>query len=379
MPGLSRWLSLACAPFALSVITLAAVAARPDPAAVPAAPPSAVASAPPAPVASRERDLVATPVPTVQPGRLTIASRAGPFVLPIAVSRDWTRRQAGVTRAVVVIPGWPRRDLRSGEHAAMLAGTAARGTLLVTPQFLTGTDVAAHHLSANTLRWSANGWPRGEPSLDAAGLGSFEVVDQIFRRLADRTVFPNLRTIVLAGHSAGGQLVQRYVAIGQGEAVLGGAPIHVRYVVANPASYLYLSDERPDAEGSFRPFDAASCPDFDDWTYGLRTGMPSYPARLATPEAIRARYLQRDVTYLLGTDDNDPHADGQDLSCAAEAQGATRHARGKAFYAYLHLLDPHTAQRLIEVPGVGHSSYRIYAAPCGMSALFDRPGCGAGG
>ncbi|WLE62115.1 hypothetical protein GIY62_32470 [Burkholderia plantarii] len=92
MPGLSRWLSLACAPFALSVITLAAVAARPDPAAVPAAPPSAAASAPPAPVASRERDLVATPVPTVQPGRLTIASRAGPFVLPIAVSRDWTRR-----------------------------------------------------------------------------------------------------------------------------------------------------------------------------------------------------------------------------------------------------------------------------------------------
>jgi hypothetical protein len=363
---LPRWLLLAWALSTLPAVTLAAV--------VPAAPPAAAS----APAAGHERDLVATPVPTIQPGRLTIASRAGPFVLPIAVSRDWTHRQEGVTRAVVVIPGWPRRDLRSGEHAAMLAGAAARDTLLVTPQFLTATDVAAHHLPANTLRWSANGWPRGEPSLDAAALGSFEVVDQIFRRLADRSVFPNLRTIVLAGHSAGGQFVQRYVAIGQGEAVLGGAPVHVRYVVANPASYLYLSDERPDAEGSFRPFDAASCPAFDHWTYGLRTGMPSYPARPATPEAIRARYLQRDVTYLLGTADNDPHADGQDLSCAAEAQGATRYARGKAFYAYLHLLDPHTAQRLIEVPGVGHSSYRIYAAPCGMSALFDRPGCGPG-
>ena len=71
-----------------------------------------------------ERELVNTPVPVVQKGRLDIETRSGDFELPIAVSRDWTKPQDDVTRAVIVIPGWPRRDLRSGEHAAEVAGAA---------------------------------------------------------------------------------------------------------------------------------------------------------------------------------------------------------------------------------------------------------------
>lgn len=56
-----------------------------------------------------ERELVNTPVPVVQKGRLDIETRSGDFELPIAVSRDWTKPQDDVTRAVIVIPGWPRR------------------------------------------------------------------------------------------------------------------------------------------------------------------------------------------------------------------------------------------------------------------------------
>ena len=326
-----------------------------------------------------EREVVDSPVPVVQGGRLAMSSPSGPVEMPIALSRDWTRPQADVTRAIVVIPGWPRRDLRSGEHAAQVAGTASEGTLVITPQFLTGKDVAAHRLPAGILRWRQNDWHQGRPSDDVAAISSFQVIDEIFRRLADRAILPNLDTIVLAGHSAGGQFVQRYAAVGHGEAALGGAPIHVRYVVANPSTYLYFTDERPDSSGAFVPFDARACPSFDRWNYGLRSGVPAYVAAQSSVAELEAAYLRRDVVYLLGTHDTLPDADGLDRSCGAEAQGPTRYARGQAFAAYVRTLDPHTPHRVLEARGVGHSSYRIYSSACGLAALFDKAGCGSGG
>ncbi|WP_157654464.1 alpha/beta hydrolase [Burkholderia ubonensis] len=326
----------------------------------------------------RERDVVNTPVPVVQYGRLNVAVQSGLAEVPIAVSRDWTQPQGDVTWAVVVIPGWPRRDLRSGEHAAEVAGAASLGAIIVTPQFLTARDIAAHNLPGTVLRWRENDWPQGKPSDDVAAVSSFKVIDAIFEHLANRAIFPSLQTIVLAGHSAGGQFVQRYAVLGRGDANLGGAPIHVRYVVANPATYLYLTDQRPDSGGAFVPFSAASCPTFNHWIYGLHAGVPPYSQPQAPDDELRARYLGRDVVYLLGTADDVPDADGMDHSCGAEAQGATCYRRGLAFNAYVHMLDPRTSQHVMEARGVGHSSYRIFSSVCGRAALFDASGCESG-
>ena len=43
-------------------------------------------------------------------------------------------------------------------------------------------------------------------------ISSFEVIDQIISHIAEPDLFPNLATIVVAGHSAGGQHVNRYAA-----------------------------------------------------------------------------------------------------------------------------------------------------------------------
>ena len=67
-----------------------------------------------------------------------------------------------------------------------------------------------------------------------------------------------MKTVIVAGHSGGRQLVQRYAVAGRGDGALVKAGIHVRYVVANPSSYVYFSPERPAGEG-FATFDAA-CP-----------------------------------------------------------------------------------------------------------------------
>ena len=104
---------------------------------------------------------VSTLVPVIQDKRHDVVTAKGPGAIPIHVSRDWTKPQPDVTRVVIVIHGWDRSDLKAGERAAAGAGAAADDALLITPQFPIQTDIDAHHLPADTLRWGANDWKVG--------------------------------------------------------------------------------------------------------------------------------------------------------------------------------------------------------------------------
>jgi hypothetical protein len=53
-------------------------------------------------------------------------------------------------------------------------------------------------------------WRSGGGEIGNDKLTSFDFMDEIIHRLARKNVFPNLKTIVVAGHSAGGQFVTRY-------------------------------------------------------------------------------------------------------------------------------------------------------------------------
>lgn len=320
------------------------------------------------------------PVKVVADGRLPVTTAAGSGDLALYVSRDWSRPQPGVTRAVIVIHGRLRNaDVyrASAEKALAAAGEAGQASILVVPQFLSETDAKAHGLPAETLRWGTTGWEGGADAKGPAPISAFAGLDAILARLSDRAVFPDLKTIVVAGHSGGGQVVQRYAILGQGEAAPIAAGIAVRYVVANPSTYAYFSPDRPDGKGGFGPFaGAAACPKFDRWKYGM-ADLPSY-AGAATPDALERAYVVRDVTYLLGTDDTDPNHPALDKTCMAEAQGPYRLARGEAYVQYLRLRHPDGfRQRLLLVRGVGHDGDRMLTSPCGLAALFDQAGCPA--
>ncbi|WP_047249595.1 hypothetical protein [Chromobacterium subtsugae] len=311
---------------------------------------------------------VLSPVPKVLDGRLQVKTVRGEGELPIHVSRDWSRPQPGVNRAVIVIHGWPRRDLRSGAYAAAQAGEAARGSIVITPQFLIQADVDAHHLPDTVLRWGVNDWAIGYDAAAPAPLSSFDALDAILARLADKRLFPDLDVVVIAGHSAGGRFVQHYAAIGNGQTALLNNGVHIRYVVANPLAYLYFSAARP------KPADVG-CSQADRWEYGLGGGLPPYARQPVNPAALRSAYLSRDIVYLLGSADTDPAEPELDTGCAAEAQGATRFERG---LNYLRALPPARGgggQRLFEVSGVGHHSAAMFASECGRYALFDQGRC----
>ena len=227
--------------------------------------------------------------------RLTVKAPVGSGALALYLSRDWDGPQPAVTRAIVTIHGI--------ERAADIARTIAEvgraaskldpeSVLLIEPQFLDDTDVAAYHLPAETLHWAHTGWEGGEDAHGPAPISSFAALDAILARLADRATFPALKTVVIVGHSGDGQLVQRYAVAGRSEGALTKAGIHLRYVVANPSSYVYFSSERPAGDG-FALFDDAACPAFDRWKYGM-TGLPNYLAG-DDPAALEAAYAARDV------------------------------------------------------------------------------------
>ena len=320
------------------------------------------------------------PVKVVGDQRLEVRSAAGSGQLAMFASRDWQgpAAQPDITRALLVFHGRLRNAdvyLQSALRAAQLADEVGRHTLLIAPQFLADVDMAARSVPPDTLHWRLDGWMGGDAASGPAPISSFEAIDAILERLADRSRFPNLARVVVAGHSAGGQVVQRYAVVGQGEADLTARGVKVRYVVANPSSYLYFSDERPGADGTLAPFSPAACPGFDRWKYGWAEA-PEYARRRAASD-YEARYVMRDVIYLLGRADIDPRHPALDKSCAGEAQGPFRYARGQSYVRYLRARHPALQQREWDVPGVAHDGERMLTSPCGLAALFDDPAAAA--
>ena len=308
-------------------------------------------------------------VKVIAPDRM---SPDGTSQVPVFTSLDWSAPQPDVERAVVILHGRLRNAdtyFQTAQSALSASGLPTKTTLLIAPQFLSPADVARHGLPADTLRWSSSGWEGGSDAPAPAPISPFAVLDAIIERLADRSRFPNLRHIVIAGHSGGAQLAQRFAIATRSADRIANQGIGLRWVVANPSSYAYFSSTRP------APPLAGACPRFDDWKYGMRR-LPPYIAR-ANPAMLEQGYLARQVWYLLGERDTNPQQSALDRSCMAQAQGLNRMARGLAYYAYLKSRAPtNTTHSLWTVPNVAHNGQAMFTSRCGVAALFDVGNCG---
>jgi hypothetical protein len=201
------------------------------------------------------------------------------------------------------------------------------------------------------------------------------VLDVLLATIANHAVFPNLREIVVVGHSAGGQVADRYAASTRQPAAFASSGITVRYVVANPSSYLYFDQNRFHAStGLFAPLSSTerqACSGYDTYKYGLN-GLNNYTSAVGAA-TLTTQYGQRRVSYLLGTLDTDPADSSLDTSCEAEWQGSQRLERGTRHDAYLALVFGQAVYQthvLRTVSGVGHDAKGIYASPEGRAAIF---------
>ena len=298
-------------------------------------------------------------------------------------------RNEAITRAVIVVHGAGRdadNYYRSAMAGAFLAG-ALQTAVVVAPRMASNAGPGCRDtLAQNEISWDCNAWRSGGPSPSHPAATSFDFLDEILRKLSRRDVFPNLRGIVVTGHSAGGQVTNRY---GMSSKVHDSLGVPVQYAVANPSSYAWPTDERPTgpaawplqagapgfvpARGAdtaaFRSMrDGRGCTAYDQWPYGFknRTG---YTATLSDSQLTR-QLVSRPVTYLLGEDDILPLS-GFDGSCAAMAQGPTRQARGQAYAKYVNerLGGRHA---VVVVTGCGHNGRCIYTSEPWLRIAFPR-------
>ena len=297
----------------------------------------------------------------------------GPARSLVYTTRPLDARSERVKRALVVIHGLGRNAdnyFRSAVAAAFLAD-ALEDTIVIAPRFAANDGAACKDvLAADEINWTCTGrnWRAGGTAAGAAGPTSFDLADEILRRLTRKDVFPLLASIVVAGHSAGGQFVTRYQMANQVDGALG---VPVTYVVANPSAHPYLDNERPvAASADYRPYaDGVNCTTFDNWPYGLKDRW-GYAAKIGD-EQLRKQLLARPVTYLLGGLDTLPLA-GFDASCPAMAQGPHRLGRGQAFAAYLKQRYA-TEQKVVVVALCGHNARCMFTADPALPVLFPKP------
>jgi hypothetical protein len=196
------------------------------------------------------------------------------------------------------------------------------------------------------------------------------VLDALVARATSPEVLPNLQRVVIAGHSAGGQFVNRYAATTHFQVTR--SDVSVRYVVANPSSYLYFDSRRP-AGNDFRQLTAAevnACSSYNPYQYGLAQ-LNCYG--LQTGGSLAQRYRDSRVDYLLGELDTDLADSSMDTTCAANWQGGTRFERGQQYFATLGLVvgnEVYDRQNKYVVPGVGHSAHDMFTSPVGEQTLF---------
>jgi hypothetical protein len=296
----------------------------------------------------------------------------GPWRSMIYRTYSLDTRNDKITRALIVIHGTNRdadNYFRSTLAATFLAD-ALEDTVVIVPHIASNDRSCRDVLAANEVSYSCSGdsWRSGGTSASSDKLTSFDFVDEIMRKLAKKDAFPNLKHIVLAGHSAGGQYVNRYEMSNRVHETLG---VPVSYIVANPSSYAYPDNTRPAGENaaSFRAFgDGRNCTTYNHWPYGFE-GRTGYASKLSDAE-LKKQLASRPTVYLLGEIDILPLG-GFDSSCPAMAQGPTRRARGEAFGKFVNE-KLGAKQTVTIVPECGHNARCMFTAEIALPLLFPK-------
>src|SRR4051812_15983624 len=235
---------------------------------------------------------------------------SGPARSLIYRSRSLDARDDNVRRALIMVHGTNRNAdhyFSTAVTAAFLAG-ALDDSIVISPRIASASGSCKDALAPNEVSWSCTGdsWRSGGSAASHPDLSSFDFVDAILKKLANKAQFPNLRAIVVAGHSAGGQFVARYQMANRVHDTLG---VPISYVVANPSSYawpdatrpLAVDDaaaenargawetEKPHTNFAYGAFDAAKCPNYDRWPAGFENRSGGYTAH--TDEAQLKKQL----------------------------------------------------------------------------------------
>jgi hypothetical protein len=253
--------------------------------------------------------------------------------------------------------------------------------LLIAPSFYSSND---NRTSSKFLYWDSEDtdgtWRFGADSMGPIEYSSFDALDHLVETIQKQ--FPNLQQLTLAGHSSGGQVVQRWSLLTTYWTQENRYNMHS--VVANPSNYVYLTSERfIDGAWKVPSTCCGDCPDYNKWEWGVDAGgdrdVPYRKRLLSNATAVVGRYASRNMVYLAGGADRcnisrgapgwcDSH--GLETTCMDELQGSNRFERNSRYIASLRRLGIWEGHERIVVPGVGHDHAMMFQSKEGIEAIY---------
>ncbi|EME82544.1 uncharacterized protein MYCFIDRAFT_78988 [Pseudocercospora fijiensis CIRAD86] len=290
-----------------------------------------------------------------------------------------------VRRAVIVLHGllrdpWNYENDMLTALAQAHAGNAdisADSVAVIAPYFTNGADKntaypwteglkAGRGSTSNALVWSGSQWSAGANNqypVSSTNTSSFFVLDTLISYFDDKTLFPNLKQIVVAGHSMGGQMVQRYASVSTLQTT---SP--VTYWIGNPNSYAWLSTDRP--------LSTSACAAYDNYREGYANydtygDAMTYGSALVAQgrQAIGYNYGQKQIAYARALLDHGDHS----TDCAASTTGADRHER---FFFFIKAFAPSCTDPAgvncdtVDLINVSHDNGQMFNSPAGQARLF---------
>ncbi len=244
--------------------------------------------------------------------------------------------ETGVPTPFVIAPIFPRRE------------TLALNNEPDDGRAVWGDSWADEDSHPDQMGLAADDW-RGGGDANGTSFSSYDCIDLIFSRLADRSAFPNLKRVVLAGFSAGGQFAGRYAAIGKGVVREG---VKVDYIAMAPSTEFRFEKDVP-------------------WLYGLK-GRPRYAARLADEDIMRNLCGRRVWRGCGSLDIEGRPITSLDMTPPAVAQGANRFERFKSFARYLDAYPDWKRQVSFHVfEGISHKEALCYPDPVVVDFIFN--------
>ncbi|KAM0723408.1 hypothetical protein Q7P37_000394 [Cladosporium fusiforme] len=286
-----------------------------------------------------------------------------------------------VQRAVIMMAGLFRDagDYMNHTLSALYKVPASAGpdrdsVSIVTPVFANEQDQgsvfpwdeSSSTSTSNALVWHENDWAYGRNNIypsSSTNISSFYVLDQLVDYYRDQNTFPNLKEIVVAGHSMGSQMVQRYATLTS----VSSGRIPITFWPADPNSMVWLS--------TYRPIEIENCPSYDNWPEGFAnyaSDNQQYGRALVSRgrDAIRANYESKQVSYLRANQDK---GDYTVTGCGAYSTGENRDVR---FLNFMDWFRPSCDSPsngncdTVDYVDISHDAAGAFGSDAGIARLF---------
>jgi len=243
-------------------------------------------------------------------------------------------------------------------------------SLILAPQFITKSLLSK---KSDFLHWQTYpflGSSRAIYKGEKVRVSAFEVLDSLINKIIQSKQFENLKQVVLLGHSAGAQFVNRYAAYKGSNSY----SLPIRYIVMAPSSYLYF-DKMRSKKGYKNKFEIPSVESvkYNKWAFGLEKLYEVHRRNKVDGSKMIENYKSCEVIYLVGSKDNDPNDATLSKKYGAILQGAHRLQRAKTYYRYLqkfYTKEIMKKQHFHIIKGVGHSSKALISSSIAKKYIF---------